>query len=265
MKWCTKLFFLFILLPFSALANIRLDKYLIVLEGNQRNESLYISNSEKDVLESKRYSVDFVNYKQMSDGSYKEIKLEDENNKFADRFLIISPRRFTLEPGGSQLVKIYRKPFDSSVQDGEYRSHLRIQEIPQEKPAKNDVSLKRKQFGFDIVGIFGMTIPVILKKGMDTHVVTDIEDLQYFIKDGKSYLKITVARSGHSSAIGKIVVDDEKGKEIARFERFNIFTSTNSRQITAELDQKIMKSKKKIVVKYIDNKDVILSKKILDI
>lgn len=243
-------FLALVLFQTYSIASVKLDKYYILMEGTQRNESLYISNGDKNAIEGKRYSVDFVNYKQMADGSYKEAKTEEANNKFADGLLLVSPRRFTLEPGGSQIVKIYRKPFTETQQDGEYKTHLRIQEIPEQKPIKGDVNLKKNQLAFEITGIFGVTIPVIVHKGMNLSATAEISKAEYVMRDNQPYVDISIGRFGNRHITGSIVVEDDKGNEITRANGFTIFTSTDIRHITLKLEKKIKGNR--LVVKYIN-------------
>ena len=57
----------------------------------------------------------------------------DSGQQFADKYLRFFPRRVTLAPNESQMVKLQMVK-TNELQPGEYRSHLYFRAVPKEQP-----------------------------------------------------------------------------------------------------------------------------------
>jgi P pilus assembly chaperone PapD len=79
-----------------------------------------------------------------------------------------APRRITLQPGQPQAVRIAVRP-PQDLPDGEYRVHMSFRAVPPvalEGDAQHpDTSAAASGVSIKLVPVFGITIPVIVRKG----------------------------------------------------------------------------------------------------
>ena len=218
-----------------AFANIAIDKFYIDFDAasNKRVVSIKVTNTTS---EKQTYRAHFINYKQNPDGSLEEITKENEDPKapFADPYLTVSPRQFTIEPGIMQTVNVGRKPMPNAP-DGEYVSYLMIREITPPTPVEQ-TQASDKEFGINIKALYATAIPVLLVKGQFTSAtaISQIEGAGSS-KDGKNALiAVTLGREGTRSSYGSIQVMDDSDV-VGEIKNLRVFLSTKSRRVVIQL------------------------------
>lgn len=202
-----------------AWANISIFPYSVDFEANsnKRVQTVRVINiSEKDQV----YRVSFVNFLQDNSGKYTEV--DNEDGPFARKYLVSSPRQFHLKPHEMQTINIARRGL-SELPDGEYVSHLKIQEV------KLGGDTKEKTTNDNLVSIslrplFAVTIPVTIEKG--NNLVSKTEILGYR-KVSADTLEVTLKRLGNKSSRVNIVIEDIKGNEIGRLNSVKIYTTND--------------------------------------
>lgn len=215
----------------------------VVFEGNKQKEVLYLLNMGKETT---TYSVSFVQKSMKEDGSFVDIIEAEPGQQFADPYLRIFPRRITLAPKESQTIVLqYRRKAD--MESGEYRSHLYFRS-EKDYTALGDKSVDKdsKSLSVQLIPVFGMSIPVIIRTG-ETDVAATLNNLKLQTQDQTvSTLTFTINRTGNISLYGDIVVQfiPEKGKpyDIANLNGVGVYTSINKRNISLKLDIDTAKS-----------------------
>ncbi len=230
-----KLFFMFLFwTAFTQYsnANILLSDTYIKLNQNIKSKAIEVTNTSK---KHKLYRTSFINYLQLSDGSYKKAK-NDQEIKFAKPFLHMSPRSFSLKPRETQTIRLFKKNAAFQIAEtGEYRSHLLISEVENLDAKKNKVQSSSEGMRINISALMGMSIPVILQKGHLSHP-TPIVSSKVILKDKTPHLKVTLLRKGSSSSRGDldIFLGDQK---IGIARNINIFAPLKKRILTIRLYQ----------------------------
>ena len=214
----------------TAWADLSVSPFYVVFDADspKRTASVRFTNNS---AEEKRYRIKLINYRQMPDGRYEEITKALKGNPFAAPYINYAPHEATLKPRQSQTIRLQRKPMAAAA-DGEYVSHLLIQEMPQ--AFHIDEKTQSNELKFDIKALYGVTIPIIIDKGN----LTDkgwLENVK--LLPGSDELLVTVGRSGTKSFWGNIIVLD-KYKEIGRVNELKIFLTTDKRSIRIPLTQK---------------------------
>ncbi|HVY12528.1 MAG TPA: fimbria/pilus periplasmic chaperone [Alphaproteobacteria bacterium] len=205
----------------------------IVLEGAERYATVTVKNSGDGTG---RYRIDLVDTTMKEDGSI-QIKEEGQKDTFsALDILSISPRSMTLKPDEFQTVRILvRNP--EGLQDGEYRSHLKVKMVENDiddktgEPAKESATIALKP---KLV----MVVPVIVRHGQTSSHVS-ISGAGILPGAGPPQLKLTFAMDGNRSVIGdiKVVHVGAGGEETVKsFPGVAIYRGVAKRDLVMPLD-----------------------------
>lgn len=180
-----------------------------------------------------KFRISIVNRAMQPNGQLIEIETPAENEFFAKDVLRYTPRQITLGPKETQKVRIMSR-LGSDAADGEYRSHLLIQEIPEAKPAENAGAQGDGNLGVNVQAIFGVTIPVILRRG-DLSAEVKLSTPKFVDVGGERHLQVTVNRSGTKSFLGTANVFAD-GQKVGTLKNVAVYMSTLSRVISIRLD-----------------------------
>lgn len=193
--------------------NLLITPRRVVFDGTRRVMELNLANTGQD---SAKYNVSLIQYRMNEDGSFTEITEPDPGQKFADKNVRFFPRTVTLGPSEGQVVKMQVTNLDK-LEPGEYRSHVYFRSVPKqvalgEENAKADSSTVSVQ----LIPIFGITIPVIIRIGEDDMKV-NISDFNFvMVDDTTNRVELVFNRSGKMSVYGdlKFIYVSPSGKEI---------------------------------------------------
>lgn len=204
-------FFLCQLAP--AQADLSLFPTRLVLEKNQRAAQIELMNNSS---QAQTYRISLVNRRMTESGEIVEAREAQEGERFADELIRFSPRQVTITPGGSQVVRVLvRKP--SGLADGEYRSHLQFDRLPDATASSLEAltGSTGQEIGVVITTLIGASIPVIVRHG-DTQASTTLADLVLEGDTGKSLLAFKIRREGNRSVYGDLSVTftPKGGKEL---------------------------------------------------
>lgn len=173
----------------------------IVFDGSKRVYELNLANTGSDTA---RYNISFIQYRMTEDGSFQEITEPEEGQFFADKNLRFFPRSVTLAPNEAQIVKMQVVNYNN-LKQGEYRSHAYFRAVP--KPiALGSESVVSDSAGLSIqlVPIFGITIPVIIRVG-ENNTKSALSDLIIHKEDDTTMiLEMKINRSGNMSTYGDL-------------------------------------------------------------
>ena len=201
------LLLLSILIPAQAVAqgDIMVTPHRLVFDGSKRSEVLTIANPGQDTA---RYVVSLIQYRMTEDGSFEQITEPDSGQRFADPFIRFFPRNVILGPNEAQTVKVQLSK-TSQLQEGEYRSHFYFRAVPDEKPLGEDEAVVDSTITIQLQAIFGITIPVIIRKGESTAKVEITNSSLEMINNDLPVLSLTFEREGNMSVYGNITVEHE--------------------------------------------------------
>lgn len=145
-----------------------------------------------------------------------------------------APRRITLLPGQPQSVRITVRP-PEGLADGEYRVHMSFRAIPPAMPAGEAEAADAAGVSIRLVPVYGITIPVIVRKGRleagatlaNPHIVAGPQ--------GK-YLELDMARTGQRSVYGELTGKNAKGEMIFNLKGIAIYPEVGRRAARVPLN-----------------------------
>jgi len=241
----------------SAQGDLLVSPVRVIFEGTKQKEEISLVNIGNDTT---TYSVSFLQYNMNEDGNFKLIEKPDSGQMFADSYLRVFPRKVTLAPRESQVVRIQirRKP---DMQCGEYRSHLYFRAEKETAPLSLEVKKDSKLMAVQITPVFGISIPVIIHTG-SVKVISSITDMRLDKQqDTVTNLKFVINRIGNISVYGDITAEyvPLKGKtvEIGLARGVAVYTSVDKRNFSVRLlnSSNLNLESGKIRVKFTSPKD----------
>jgi hypothetical protein len=225
----------------------------LVFEGRIQKQQAYLVNTGKETA---TYSISFLQYNQTEEGGYTVIENSDSEQLFAETYLRVYPRTVTLEPSESQVLALYFKR-NAAMQDGEYRSHLYLRSENDYTPLGQENKDSLKTISVKLIPIYGVSIPVIIRKGALSVDVT-LNDLKLTsIPNEPQSLKLSIQRTGNMSTNGNIIVNyiDENNKtyEVGKMKSVAVYTNLTKRNVSIKLNQnpEVTINKGKLEVRYI--------------
>ncbi|MEH6632063.1 MAG: hypothetical protein V7776_14650 [Halopseudomonas aestusnigri] len=230
----------------SAAGGLVVTPQLVELDSRNRSTVLTLANRGNKV---ETYRISIINYRMDEQGNLFQIDTPSGVEAFANGLFRYAPRQITLKPGTPQTVRVlYRRPSD--LKDGEYRSHLLFQQVPDIKPQISGDS-SSAGISVEIKTIFGISIPVIVRHGALTGSGQLAELKPIDRNDGEKAISLRIMRSGNQSLRGDLVALSE-GNEVGRLNNVAVYLSTSYRDIEVPLTSEKLLSLagKKIDVEY---------------
>jgi len=231
-----------IFIPFTTSAKVMVFPTRVTFENGVNYATIRLINTEDETI---TYRIVFIQSKMYENGKIERIdKPSDKEQRLtammAQDLIRYSPRQVTLPPNEEQLVRLQlSKPAD--LKEGEYRSRLLFQEIPQISDSQEASPEAREGFSIQLQVIYGVSIPVIVRHG-ETKVDVELTDFDFEISEEDGIpieMSFEIKRSGNQSVYGDIEVKyiSEDGIEriIGRLRRVGVYTEINSREITLNL------------------------------
>lgn len=210
----------------------------VVFDGPKRSYDLNLANTGKDTA---MYNISIINYRMKEDGSFEEITEPGAGENFAADYLRLFPRSVALAPNEAQVVKIQLNR-TNQLATGEYRSYVYFRSVPTEKPLgeKESTPNKDSTISVQLIPVFGISIPVIIRVGESTAKVT-LSDCSLEIENNIPRLKMTLNRSGNMSVYGDIAVNyiTSRGKitRVGLVRGLAVYTPNAIRRIQLLLDK----------------------------
>jgi P pilus assembly chaperone PapD len=152
-------------------------------------------------LSATTYRISFRHVRMKSDGQLEDVEQAD-GERFADPYLLFTPRQVTLEPRVAQTIRVrLRLPPDAS--GGEYRVHLEFRRLP---PANiNEGDAGEGNVAIRIVPIYSVSIPLLVRRGA-TEAELSIDDLAVHGEGDAAEATFTLKRSGTRSTYGNVTL-----------------------------------------------------------
>ena len=221
-----------------AAAQLMVSPTRIVFDGNERTKQINLINNG---TEAGRFKVSFVRKNMTEDGAIKPVE-KNEAGMYSDEMVRFSPRLVTLAPGQSQTVRLMLRK-KSGTADGEYRSHMLFQSLPDAKTSDIDrlTSSDPKTLSIELIPIIGISIPVIVRQGkLDAEVsLSNFEIKQSNTVRAQSILSLRINRKGNKSIYGDVRIRfTPKGGEplvIGQVNGVAVYTSVQRRDLNVKL------------------------------
>lgn len=187
-----------------------------VFEGRTRTTELYLVNNSN---KTHTYVISLANFRFTETGSFVRVPDNESVDHRADTYIRYSPRRVILEPNKQQVVRLqFNKP--ANLPDGEYRSYIVFQILPDTPPSDaGDSSAQNEDpqaIRINLVPVFGLLVPLIVRVGsLSASVNLSNLALVSDPESGAKSLSLIVERSGNRSVNGDVSVDYEmEGKVV---------------------------------------------------
>jgi len=225
-------------LPYApARAELMLHPTRLVFEKNQRAAQIELINNGTQPA---TYRISVVNRRMTEGGQFEAADTPNPDERFADAMLRFSPRQVTLQPGTAQTVRVMlRKPAD--LADGEYRSHLQFEKLPDADGAD---SINRQAPGASGIGVVlnalvGASVPVIVRQGT-TSAQVSLAGLALDAAASKEpTLQLRFERAGSSSVYGDVAVSftpqGGQPQTLAQVGGIAVYTPNRTRQAALPL------------------------------
>jgi P pilus assembly chaperone PapD len=186
----------------SAWAELMLHPTRLVFDKNQRAAQIELINNGSTPT---TYRISLVNRRMTESGQFEAIDAPAPGEQFADPMLRYSPRQITLQPGSAQTVRVMlRKP--AELADGEYRSHLQFELLPEVEGASSIESQPGgKDIGVVLNTLVGASVPVIVRHG-GTNATMRLSGLALAREGKQPVLSLQFEREGNSSVYGDLAV-----------------------------------------------------------
>ena len=185
-----------------AAGNIMVTPTRIVFDQRDRSAQVTLVNQSD---KAGNFRISFIRQNMTPNGDFVPVE-EGEPGRFSDPMIRYSPRQITLPPGQSQVVRlVLRRPAD--LADGEYRSHMLFQSLPE--PSSSNVEKITQQSAegitIELIPIIGVSIPVIVRQGeLNSQISLSNAELVNDAAGGTSRIAVDINRQGNGSAYGDL-------------------------------------------------------------
>lgn len=205
----------------------------ILLQDRERSAELTLLNLTNKTTIAR---IEILSYRQKPTGEYETLGTPLNPLFDPESIVRLSPRQFTLPPGGRQKVRFsIQKPAD--LPPGEYRFHIKAISYDQE-----DFSVRRREVEGTQMQIkmnLGVVIPIIVRHGevASTAKLENVSIVPDPQRGGAMGLKVDVVRTGVAGVSGKIQAFNTEMREVGLLNNANVFTEIDRRTFIMPLKE----------------------------
>lgn len=242
----------------------------VVLDG-PRGTEVFLNNVGQQPA---TYRISIELKRMRASGQVDDVAADALNDREKTTLAMISyaPRRVTLAPNQPQAIRIGVRP-PADLPDGEYRAHILFRAIPDANVPAAVTTPQRDGVSIALTPIYGVTIPIIVRKGNLT-VTAGISNIQKVrinpatneiatakAKSGDEppvdALSFTLSRAGDRSTYGRIrVTKPGVAKPIFEARGIAVYTEVTSRTVTLPVPPEVAAQLSgPTKVEYLDDKD----------
>lgn len=185
--------------PAAAQGDLLVAPTRVILDGRRGGEVILSNIGSEEAT----YRIGLELRRMDGNGNLEEVSEEEANalEQAALSMIRYAPRRIVLPPGQPQSVRIGARP-SADLPDGEYRAHLSFRAIPKPKPIDPNAP-KADGLVIDIQTIYGVTIPLIVRKGTVESSATMLPP-RLFESPRGAVIGVVIDRKGIGSTYGKL-------------------------------------------------------------
>ena len=253
-------------------ADLNISPKRIVFSGTNRSTLVYVFNRGTTGAS---YAVDLSDRVMLPDGQIlapgdipadqPTAKTTADNMKSAKSMLTYTPRRVTLAPGESQVIRVRLLP-PANLAAGEYRSHLTVATLPPEDvgvTAEQAANLGDGQLSVKVVSLIALSIPVIVRQDVAAGQPSlEGLKLERATEQGEdqpaAFINLDLVRAGSGSVYGSLEVLAEKGRgkpePIGALKGIAVYPEIGRRSVKLGL-QRVPAAGEKLTVRFLDETD----------
>lgn len=220
-------------------------KRVVFEKGERVKEVRLLNRGDKE----QKYRITIVNRRMKENGQLEPATEPAANEFFAKSIMRYGPRQVTLGPKEAQSIRLMSR-LPANAKDGEYRSHVLIQEIPDADAATSVSTQNVSGLGVNIQAIYGISIPVFFRKG-ELIAETSLSNPRVVNEYESTFVKFDVNRTGNQSIFGTAQIFDGS-KQIAILKGIAVYLSSPKRTVAVEIPEEYAKtlSGKTLRIKY---------------
>ena len=204
----------------------------IVLNGS-RGAEIVLSNIGDEVA-TYRISVELRRMKE--DGTLEDVAAANDREKTAQNMILYAPRRVTIAPNEPQTIRISARA-PQGLADGEYRAHLLFRAVPPPRPVT--AAREVKGIAFELIPIYGVTIPVVIRLG-NLQAKVGIANVELTRQDGKPAVALDLVRAGDRSVFGDVRVFKAGIKDPIAIQRgVAVYTEVGKRRVVIPVKEEV--------------------------
>jgi P pilus assembly chaperone PapD len=218
----------------------------IVLDGRRGTEVILNNIGNEEAT----YRITLELRRMNDQGRLDDVDVEGATDKEKAALEVIryAPRRVTLPPNQPQSIRIGLQPTDA-LPDGEYRAHMLFRAIPKAAPAvTQDTGAGLK---IQLIPIYGISIPVILRKG-NLEATAALTNVRMGADNEGPTLEFDLSRKGTKSVFGEIHVTKPGISEpISIAKGIAIYPEVTSRSVSLPMPPEVAaKMRGEVVISY---------------
>ncbi len=225
----------------------------VVLDDRKRMTEVVLNNiGEKTAT----YRVSLELKRMTPDGQLVDVDQPAAHEQKALEIISYAPRRVTLAPNQPQAIRIGMRA-GADLPDGEYRAHMLFRAAPDATPvAANGASQPDQGFSIQLTPIYGITIPVIIRRGQLESSAALANPRIESQTEGPQFT-IDLARSGQASVYGEIrVLRDGKAEPLFRARGLAVYPELTQRRASFSITPELAASMKgRVTVQYVENNE----------
>lgn len=233
--------------PAHAAGDLLIAPTRVVLDGRRGTEVILNNIGSEEAT----YRISLELRRMNDQGRLEDVEVADANEKEKAALEIIrfAPRRVTLPPNQPQSIRIGLQPSET-LPDGEYRAHMLFRAIPK-TPAATDAQAATNELKIQLIPIYGITIPVIVRKG-NLQGTAALANLRIGKDETGPTLEFDMVRKGDRSVFGEIRVTKPGVAEPIWMEKgIAIYPEVTSRTVSLNMPPEIVaKLQGEVVVSY---------------
>ncbi len=187
--------------PVKAAGDLLVAPTRVILDG-KRGTQVILNNTG---AEEATYRISLEIKRMTEEGVLEDIAPEaiSEHEKAALALVRYAPRRVTLPPNQPQSIRVGLNPSEA-LPDGEYRVHMLFRAIPKTR-AVTEQATDAKDVKIELIPVYGIAIPVIIRKGQLSATAAIANARLARDKDGP-VLQLDAMRKGSRSVYGEFRV-----------------------------------------------------------
>jgi hypothetical protein len=188
-----------------------------------------------------------------------EVPAYTDGERAMQDMLVFSPRRVTLPPNQPQIIRLSAR-LPEGLADGEYRGHLLFRAIPDARTATADGNVEVASGGvaISLVPIYGVTIPVIVRRGQLSVTATIANPRLGEEEPGRPLFSVDINRQGSRSLYGEIIVSVPGQAEPVIVARgVGVYTELNQRTLNLVItpEQAALLRGQPVSIRYVEDRD----------
>jgi P pilus assembly chaperone PapD len=187
--------------PAYAAGDLLVAPTRVVLDGRRGTEVILSNIGDEEAT----YRISLELRRMNAAGRLDDVIVEDANEteKAALATIRFAPRRVTLPPNQPQSIRIGLQPMDA-LPDGEYRAHMLFRAIPKTQAA-TDVQDAGNGLKIQLIPVYGVTIPIIVRKG-NLEATAAMANVKIGASKEGPALTFDLSRKGVRSVFGEVHV-----------------------------------------------------------